>query len=781
MADLLERLKTALADRYAIEREVGSGGMATVYLADDLKHRRKVAVKVLRPELAATLGPERFVREIEIAAQLTHPHILMLIDSGEAEGFVYYVMPFIDGESLRDRLDRGGRLSLEETIRLTDQVASALSYAHDRGVVHRDIKPENILLTGDQAIVADFGIARAVQAAGGEKLAGTGIAIGTPTSMSPEQAVGEETVDGRSDVYSLGCVVFEMVGGRPPFEASTPQALLAKHAIRTAPALRASDPALPVFVERAVEKALAKSPEDRFATPDDFAKALTSGTIVAPVGRRRWRQRWIFGVAAGIALIAVAMWWLAANAAGPVFSRVAVLPLENERGDSAQAVFIDGMHDELITEMGQVGIEVIGRRSVMRYRDDVTPVRDIARELDVDAVIEGFAFREGDSVGIRLRLVDGTSEASQWSAAFSTEARDVIRLLRQATGAIVREMGLSLSQEAAARLASAPEVNPQAYEAYLNGMYHWYRLTAEDLELAERYFERALEIDPGYALAHKGMARVWSARQQFGITPPTEAGPKVREAAEQALAADSTIAEVHFALAVLRTWTEWDWEGAEAAFRHAVELNPSYAEARAFYSHLLVFLARDDEAVEQADLAVAMDPLNSLIAALSCVALGFAGRYDEALARCDEAIRVDPTQPVAFDGRSNAFLFSGRLDEYVASEIARSRSLGDEEFAQTMERGYEEGGFTTAMARVAGLLVARSQVEFIPPSWIAGTFDLADDPEKALEWLERGEQLRDPTMPYMVASPWSEEVQSHPRFRDLLCRMRLPGFNPPKQ
>ncbi len=223
MPSSLEDLRAALAGRYEIDREIGQGGMATVYLARDVKHNRQVAVKVLRPELAATLGPERFVREIEISAGLTHPHILPLFDSGDADGFLYYVMPYIEGESLRERLDREGTLSVEDGIRLTDQIASALSYAHEHGVIHRDIKPENILLAGDQAIVADFGIARAVQVAGGEKLTGTGLAIGTPTYMSPEQAMGLEEVDARTDVYSLGCVVYEMVGGQPPFEGTTPQ------------------------------------------------------------------------------------------------------------------------------------------------------------------------------------------------------------------------------------------------------------------------------------------------------------------------------------------------------------------------------------------------------------------------------------------------------------------------------------------------------------------------------------------------------------------------------
>lgn len=310
-ASASERLSAAVAGRYAVEREVGSGGMATVYLAQDLKHGRKVAIKVLRPDLAAALGTERFIREIEIAANLTHPHILPLFDSGQADGFLYYVMPYVEGESLRDRLNRESRLSVQDAIRLTDQIGSALAYAHDRGVVHRDIKPENILLAGDQAIVADFGIARAVEAAGRERLTGTGLAIGTPAYMSPEQAFGSHAVDGRTDVYALGCVVYEMVSGRVPFEGPTPQALLAKHAADTVPRLRTSDPDIPLFVERAVERALAKDPADRFPTAGAFAEALTTGTVVALVPPRP-KPAWhlkptrIAVMAAGVALLVAA-------------------------------------------------------------------------------------------------------------------------------------------------------------------------------------------------------------------------------------------------------------------------------------------------------------------------------------------------------------------------------------------------------------------------------------------------------------------------------------------
>ncbi|PYP22547.1 MAG: hypothetical protein DMD55_19240, partial [Gemmatimonadetes bacterium] len=369
MADQLARLQAALADRYTIERELGRGGMATVYLAQDLKHHRPVAIKVLRPELAAALGAERFLREIETAAKLTHPHILPLHDSGEAAGFLFYVMPYVEGESLRDRLSREKQLPLGDALQIAREVADALSYAHNQDVVHRDIKPENILFEAGHAVVTDFGIARAITAAGGEKLTGTGIAVGTPAYMSPEQAASAP-VDERSDIYSLGCVLYEMLAGEPPFTGPSAESIVRQHLAAAPPRVSAMRAAVPPAIEEGIVRALAKTPADRFATAAEFA-----GALAAPAQRARDTGRRTSRLAAGAGLAAT----LLASAAGLfVLSRlhgtpalpggtrqsIAVLPFVNVSGAPQEEYLSDGISEELINALSKLPqLQVVARPS----------------------------------------------------------------------------------------------------------------------------------------------------------------------------------------------------------------------------------------------------------------------------------------------------------------------------------------------------------------------------------------------------------------------------------
>jgi TolB-like protein/Flp pilus assembly protein TadD/tRNA A-37 threonylcarbamoyl transferase component Bud32 len=752
---------------YQVLDQIGRGGMATVYLAHDAKHNRKVAIKVLRPELAATLGVERFVREIEIAAQLAHPHILPLFDSGEAEGVLYYVMPYVEGESLRDRLEREQKLPVEEAIRLADQVASALTYAHERGVVHRDIKPENILLTGDQAIVADFGIARAVEAAGGERITGTGLAIGTPAYMSPEQAMGTVEVTASTDVYALGCVVYEMVGGRAPFEGPTPHAVLAKHAVDPVPSLRTVDPSVPLSVERAVARALAKDPADRFPSASAFAEALTTGTVVTRASPRRWRWR-ALGIAAGVVLLA-AGWGLVAILGGSSIERLAVLPLTNLTNDPTQEYLVEGVHEALISELAQLGLSVIARTTMRQYQNTAKPIGEIAEELGAQAVIEGSLFRAGDSLEITARLYRGANEQEIWTGSYDGDLPNVVALYRGFARAIADEIQLNLRPEVAARLSRASPVNPGVYEAYLKGMYYLNQSTEEDFERAMDYFQLAVERNPADPLAYAGLALAY-VTLGHGPAPPPDAWQRGRAAAERAVRLDSTLAEGWAALADIKTYFEWDWVNAERAFRRADELNPSLPMNHYHYAWYLIMHGRVEEALAEHRRAQELDPLTPLHTVWLPGIYLYGGRYRQALAEARKVVQAYPNNAVALFVLGTSAAQMGQYDEAIA---AHEKMVGiNRRWRFALGRTYALVGRTDDARRILEELEAEP-----PTSW--GAIGLADlhtalgNRDEAFRWLNY--EPPHGWLPWSRVNPALEPLRQDPRFHELLRRMNLPG------
>ena len=776
--DTLGRLNAALAGRYVVEGELGRGGMATVYLAEDLAHGRKVAIKVLSPDVAHALGSERFLKEIEVAAGLTHPHILPLFDSGEADGLLYYVMPHVEEEPLRERLHRERQLPLEEVIRIVGEVADALSHAHEQRLIHRDIKPENILFSAGHALVADFGIAKGLDAAGGEQLTRTGVTVGTPAYMSPEQAGGAAELDGRSDLYSLGCVAYEMLAGQPPFTAPTPQAFMARHAVDPVPELTTVRPDIPAGVSRAVHKALAKAPADRHSSAREFADALREANteeakaVEAARRQREARQRrlgWAFAVMVAMAVGA----WVASAIAGPAYERLAVLPPTNLSNNPEGEGLILGVHDAMIGELQKAGITVKARTSVMRYRDGNTPIREIADDVGVDALIEPAVRWTDDSVEVDVRLVDGNSEEYIANPIVERAAiQNVLGMYRILVRRVAEELELNLSPEAEARLASARTVDPQAYRDYLNGQFHWSQLTPGGLETALGYFQQALGRDPDFAPAQAGIALVWVGRQQMGLTPPSEAAPRAQEALTRAMARDSTSFEVQYAAALVRTWVDWDWDGGEAAFLKAIELNPNYAELRAYYAHLLAILGRGGESDREMARALELDPVNPLVLALYGQTLVSGGHHEEAIDFFQDALRGGQENLVALEGIAVAFHQQGMEREALEQYGRFFPIFGLPDFPDTLMARFREEG-----PKAAWLLAARTGAElpYFSPMQIAQLFDFAGETEQALSWLERAIEVRDPNAPYLNAQAFSEALKTHPRFRNLQRRMNLPA------
>lgn len=683
-------LTAALSGRYRIERELGRGGMATVYLAHDQKHARPVALKVLRRELAAALGPERFLREIQIAARLTHPNILPLHDSGEAAGCLYYVMPYVEGESLRTRLAREKQLPLADALQIAREVADALNYAHSHDVVHRDIKPENILFQAGHAVVSDFGIARAITAAGGDKLTETGIAVGTPAYMSPEQASGETRLDGRSDIYSLGCVLYEMLAGEPPFTGPSAQAVLARHSVDPVPPLHTVRPTVPDAVERALTKALAKVPVDRFAGAAQFADALTAESAAPSALRgRRPRlaeRRWLVVPLIMAALIAVgAVAWFArglfqeARARASARPMLVVLPFEN-LGPPSDEYFADGITQEITSRLAQLsGLGVIARTSAIQYKETKKTVREIGEELGVQYVLEGSVRWEktpGGSSRVRVspQLVRVSDATHVWGEPYEAALSEIFRLQADVAERVTQALSVTLLAPEREALGAKPTTNLEAYDYYLRGKdYSTRRFVEEDARLAVQMYERAVTLDPNFALAYTALAQSYlSLSWDHGHTGET---PKAQAALERARQLAPDLADTHLALGYYLYWGNRDYAGALEQFALAEDRQPNNAEAIAAKSYVEKRLGQWEQHLADLTRALELSPRSHDMFANLGISYTVLRRYAEAERAYDRAISLAPDIPAYYSGKVEVYLLwdgSTRRARQVLEQAART-------------------------------------------------------------------------------------------------------------
>ena len=641
--DLPARLQAGLTGRYRIERELARGRTATVFLAHDLKHGRAAAIKVLHPELAAAVGAERFLREIEFAARLDHPHIVALHDSGEADGLLYFVMPYVVGESLRDRLEREPQLPIADALRIAGDVAAALGYAHGLGVVHRDIKPENILLADGRALVADFGIARAITAAGSERLTETGIALGTPAYMSPEQATEDGDVDGRSDVYALGCVVYEMLAGTPPFTGPTAQAILARHAVDPVAPIRTVRDTVAEGIEAAVLKALAKVPADRFPSAAAFAHALAAPSIDrARVRLPRTRKA---RLALGVGLSAVAVVALLVGldvggrqgharvtTGGTWLRSVAVLPLDNLSGDTTQDGFADGMTTALITDLGRIRtVRVISKRSVMPFKTTALPARTIGESLHVDALLEGGVERLGDRFRVDLELLDAASGSQLWADRFEDATQNRFAVQDAAARGVLSALKLPVTAAEARTLRTPPTSNLEAYDFFLRGKIRVRHETRADDSNAIALLQRAVVLDPSFAVAHAWLARAYTLRVAQFAPRDSAALEGAFLATEKAFQLNPDLAEAHFARANL-LWgatKQFAHERAIQEDRRAVELSPNLDAAHHHLGLVYTHIGLLDKALEELRKTLAIDPGDWMAQERIAETELLQGRYEE--------------------------------------------------------------------------------------------------------------------------------------------------------
>jgi eukaryotic-like serine/threonine-protein kinase len=749
MPSIEERLHHSLEGRYTIGRQLGAGGMAIVYLAHDLRHDRDVAVKVLRPEVSAEIGAERFLREIKMAAGLTHPHILPVYDSGQAGDLLFYVMPSMEGHSLRERLDRERQLALEEALRITREVASALDYAHRHKVIHRDIKPENILLHDGSAMVADFGIGKALTVNGGS-ITKTGLPIGTPAYMSPEQASGESEVDGRSDLYSLGCVLYEMLTGEPPFTGPTAQSIIAKRFLAPIPKVRAVRD-VPETVDALVTRTLSRTPVDRPVAASVMAEAIDRilrgsgttlpGSAVEPRG-------------------------------APSQKSIAVMPLTNMSADPENEYFSDGMTEEIINALAKVpGLQVASRSSCFAFKGKPTDVREVGDRLGVASVLEGSVRKVGNRIRITAQLVSVENGYHLWSETFDRQLEDVFAIQDEISRAIAEALKLRLGS-GPSQLAVQP-TNLEAYNNYLKGRFHFSRFSETGLRKSLEFYQHVLLLDPGYARAYAGIADCWCSLADDWVAPD-EAYPRAKSAATRALEFDPELAEAMTSLGKVLAWYEWDFTGGERQLRRAVSLNPNYAEAHWAFGSVLPAVGLLDEAISEMRKALVLDPLSPQYSRWLGRFLLYSGDYAGAIAQSHQTLELTEESFQSYLDIGSAYFELGEPERAMEwYRRGQSRSSAVRSYDAHIVRALAALDRLEEAQEIMTRLEDDSRKSYMRSEVLASGYASLKDFDRAFKALERAYQARSAGLIYLHVDPWYRPLRQDPRYADLVRRIGL--------
>ncbi|MGA2382031.1 MAG: protein kinase [Gemmatimonadales bacterium] len=793
MADLLQTLQPPLGSRYTLIRELGRGGMATVLLAEEHHPQRQVAVKVFNPALSSVVGQERFQREVEISARLSHPHIVPIFASGEAAGLLYYVMPYLTGESLRDRLEREGRLPVAEALAIGAEVADALDYAHRQGVIHRDIKPENILLQAGHALVADFGVARAVLGADRDRLTRTGVAVGTPLYMSPEQINGVHELDGRADVYSLACVLYEMLAGVPPFAGPTVEAVMMQQIGEAPPALRERRPDVSDDVWRLVARGLAKAPADRWPTAGDFAAALRAGAGMTSAEHlaARWRQPrlpWPLWVGALAVVVALILWQIAEHPrpryrAAPRPS-VAVLYFDNLSRDTADAYLADGLTEETIAKLGQIRrLVTASRAAVHRFHGTADPTA-AARALGVAHLVTGSVRHSAHQLRVTVEMVGAATGEREWGEEYDRADGDVLALEEGVATEVAQAVVGALLPAERAALARRPTADRQAYDLFLHGNFDLAQRTPQSVARALAEYRGATARDPRFAAALARAALIHEFYLDYGWplpAVPTESLPaRGIRLADSALALDSTSSDAWMAQALLRSKAEpKTYSGVVAAFDRAIALDSGNAEALHQYGSTLRDLGRDSLAIAMSLRALAIEPAR----AITLVQLGLIAMIDRRLPDADRwldsAVAVDPTFVFAYPFRSAVHVALG--------DTAQARA--DAESALQLSGGYRlpgEAALVILDAHGGRLAAARRRAATLPSlmldarhptvregGYTAAALVAAGASDQALDVLERT-RPRGIQLWAALRFPWFDPIRDHSRFQRLVAESQPP-------
>ena len=780
---------------YEILAQIGAGGMGEVYLAQDTKLDRNVAIKLLPPGLVADEhAKKRFLREAKAAAKLDHPNICAIYEVNEEAGRSFIVMQYIEGETLAKRIRRKS-VDLPEALDVSVQIADALAVAHSRGVIHRDIKPANIMITPEgQAKVLDFGLAKVVQdrvslqsqAETASLLTEPGVIVGTLPYMSPEQVKGEQ-LDVRSDIFSFGACLYEIVSGRHPFlgenAASTISAILTQE---PPPLSRYAN--VPAELQRIARKCLDKDKENRYQSARELSLDLKSlkrssepGTPnLERTAHQRNKYRWFYTATALLALLlflSVALYTSRSSPSSKPISSLAVLPFTNASPDPNAEFLSDGITESLINSLTHISqLKVTARTTVFRYKGQEIDPQVVARDLNVDAVVTGKVIRQGDSLYVQADLVNTADGTQLWGERYSRTLSDILAVQDEIATRISERLQLTLTPPEKQRLTKSYTDNTEAYQLYIQGRFYWNKRTDEGLKQALDYFQRAINLDPNYALAYVGLADSYNFLGAFGlgVLAPMEAHPKARTAAMNALAIDNTLAEAHTSLAFVMLYYDWDWVNAEREYNQAIEANPKYALAHQWHSHLLMATGRSSAAITEATRALELEP-----AALSTnMNVGwqfyFARQYDQAIAATQKTLDLDPSFVQARWALGRAYVQKQEFEEAI-DELQKTVSLsgGSPVYISALAFAYASSGKKAKAQETLEKLKGLSKQRYVSPYWVAIVYAGLGDNGKALDWLEKAYSERSGGMVWLKAEPQWDNVRSDHRFQDLVRQLKL--------